>query len=391
MNIKNSKKSQELKPSMILILIILLFIAYIILIPPETREEILGESNGTSNGSSSQSSVSSVLISRTPGEINRIDQDSIEHPMPMLYLYAKPEPKELFYLNAFSVERSFFSEESSTLGFHIENPEDVEQAYLTFNVKDSKGITTIILNNYTIYSDTLSLGSINPIPIRKEYLKENNVLYFRLSKPFIFSKNKLQVENLKIVANVLKKDMLNAKTTFMIYNNEFKNLESAKLYFTTSCDINQIGKLIIKLNNQIVHEGAPACNNLNVIEVSQSKILEGENTLEFSLDKGSIKIDGLKLVTKLKEPSYPLYYFQVSEEQKELLDSKDAILKLEFPDDLKERKLVINLNGIKIDIESHDRYYTYKVNSFLREGNNYLKIEPISDDLRIEHLEIALE
>ncbi len=389
MSMPNSKRGQELKPSMIVVLIILLFIAYLLLIPPEARDEILGSDNETT--SSNVSTVNSnTLLSRSPGKINKIDQDSIEHPMPMLYLCAESLPQEIFYLNSFYTDRSFFSEKSNEVRFLLDNPEEVEKAYLSFKVDESKGITNIILNGYTIYSDKLHSGSINPIEIPAKYLQKENTLAFKLGKPFIFFKSKLKLNDLKIIANILKKDSLTAKTGFMLYEKEFNNLKSAKLYFITTCDINKVGKLTIKLNNQIVHESTPACNNLNVIEISQSRILEGENNLEFSLEKGVLKIDELKLVTKLKEASYPLYYFQVSKEQIDSLNSKDAILKVEFPDDLKNRRLIVNINGIKTDIETSDRIYTYKVNSFLREGNNYLKIEPVSEEVNILHLEIYI-
>ncbi|MDN5327897.1 MAG: hypothetical protein PWP03_535 [Candidatus Woesearchaeota archaeon] len=398
MNLLNNKKGQaqelvtDLKPSMIIVLIILLFLAYLIMIPPESRDKIIGNNTITNTDNSENThSSSNILLSKSPGEITKLDYNSVEHPMPMLYLYANPQPKEIFFLNSFYTERSFFSEDLNEVRFVLENPDDIEKAYLSFKTEESKGVTTIILNGYTLYSDKIPLGNINPIEIPKGYLRKENVLVFKLRKPFIFSKNKLKIEDLKIIAQVLEKENLQAKTSFTLFGKEFSNLDSAKLYFTTSCDINDIGKLTIRLNNQIIHESTPACNNLNVIEISHARILEGENTLEFSLDKGKIRIDQLKLLTKLKQPSYPLYYFQVSQEQIDSLKTKNAYIKFEFPDDLNRKRFVFNINGIKTDIETTNMQYTYKINSFLREGNNYLQLEPISDDLNIVHLEIYIK
>jgi hypothetical protein len=389
---KLSNKAQGTKVSMLVVIILGLFLLYLLFLPSDARDKLLfNETSEKDPRNDEKPEASRLLLSRTPGEIASLQQESVDHPLPTIFLTAQREAKQLLFFPALAFERTFSSSTQFPLAFLVPESDRIESPYLSFTADKCKGIVTMKLNNHIVFSDRVSSGTIDPIPINPDHFLGSNVLSFELSRPFIFTKNYCRLTNVRVVANTIKEDRLAASSSFMIGKNEYDYFESARLIFVPSCSQASIGRMRIKVNNIVIYEGIPSCEALNSIEISKSMVRQGDNKIDFELSSGTARIENMKIATRLSSPTNPLYYFQVSDEQMELLRTKKAVLKFEFPDDLSERRLVANLNGHRIDINTREREYTYVVTQMLRSENNYLEIIPRTERVNIFRITVEIE
>lgn len=389
-----NKKSQSHIPangaSLLILLMLGFILLYIFLIPPEAREELLNITSDE-NDTNGDNGYSEILLSKSPGELFNPSQNIIDHPIPDIYLFEESRGIDLFSIDHFYIERGAFSDEKRNLTFSYSNPENIKEAYLGFNVINCKGILSISFNNNLLTAREFSQGSIEPIKIESYLFDTKNTLTFELSKPKFLGKNSCELANLRVVSNILNPSYLSSQSSFTINNDEYENTRRVRLYFVPTCTQSGVGKVSIQINNKAVYDSTPVCNNMNAVELNKDLLLEGSNSITFALSNGKVAINQIYIQTELKESINPVYYFQVNNEQMEALKSKRAILKVEFADDFNDYDFVANLNGIKIDIESDGREYSYVVTNFLREGSNYLKIIPKSERLNIADIRIYIE
>ncbi|HDP73944.1 MAG TPA: hypothetical protein ENN46_03265, partial [Candidatus Woesearchaeota archaeon] len=361
---KLSNKAQDVKVSTLIVIIMGLFLLYLVFLPPEARDKLLfNETQENDEANNDKPDPSRLLLSRTPGEVASLQETTIDHPVPAIFLTSQREAKQLLFFPALSIERTFSSSSFFPLAFLVPESDRIESPYLSFTADRCRGIVTIKLNNQVVFSDRISSGTPDPIPMNPDLFQSSNVLSFELSRPFIFTKNHCRLTNVKVAADTIKTERLRASSSFVIGRSEFDYFESARLVFVPSCSQFSIGRMTVRVNNIVIYEGVPSCEALNSIEISKSMIRQGDNTIDFELSSGTARIDNMKITSRLTSPTNPLYYFQVSDDQINQLRTKKAVMKFEFPDDLSERRLVANLNGHRIDIDTRDREYTYVVTS----------------------------
>ena len=92
-----------------------------------------------------------------------------------------------------------------------------------------------------------------------------------------------------------------------------------------------------------------------------------------------------------EEETFPLYYFEITEEQWDDLrnDEKDAILFMRFAG---EADLIVDINNRFLTVDTRNERtdrFRQDVTRFVEEGNNYLELEP-RRDTRIVDLELFL-
>jgi hypothetical protein len=172
-----------------------------------------------------------------------------------------------------------------------------------------------------------------------------------------------------------------AQNTFTISDTEKENLDTAFMDFYPICDQRTVGVLTIELNGKIIYSSAPACDSLNRQDLYAEDLRTGKNTVVFRIDRGSYRIENIRVRTILKTVKAHIEFFHVkSSLYNDVLDKeRQVILRIEFIDDNKPKRAELNLNGRKDMIDQRDSEYERDVSSWIKEGNNYLELKPLTE------------
>ena len=147
---------------------------------------------------------------------------------------------------------------------------------------------------------------------------------------------------------------------------------------------------------------------------------DGENIIEFRIDKGNYQIEDLKLKIKLGEAEFPRYNFEVDDDTyfeiftecydaciddceddcgsnedcdelcvndcRDECDRKEVVIKLKFDGEERARG-AITINEFQINFNTVDSKYERTITESIRRGDNVIKIIPKSEfeiiDLRV--------
>ncbi len=396
MNNKKAQGTSAASATGFIALVVGLIILYIIFLPPEERAELLGE-NETVAEEEKEVSVEdeeSILLLEYPGRIDYLKEKEYEHDISAFKLYKTINAQELDTINPFIIRHGLFDEVKKEVPFKIKDLKNTENVLLSFTAKKYKGILTIKLNEINIFENEITTSNPKPIKLKKEYLEENNVLEFSVSGTGakFWSTNIYSFDDIKIVGDVADISRQESKNIFFVSENEKLNLERAKLRFWPECEQEDVGKLNILINYQDVFSGVPDCKTINMYSFSPTVLHKGDNNIVFKTDKGSYLIEQIKITTDLRELTYPTYYFEINESTYDKIknDTHDIKLILEFVDDKRDKVMNLNINNRMIYVDTEEADYYKNIDDYAKEGNNFIKIEPLSM-LDIVELRIELE
>ena len=320
--IKWEKRGQAAAGAAILLAIIAgALILFVILIPPSERAELLGPdgTSGTSRTGSSGTAVSGVLLlTASQGKIDYFAENKIEHPLPSVNVYTQTESKVLGEKNTAYAKRGAFSEKNSPFTFVLPRVDLTENVLLSFTVVDSEGSIIITLNGEELFTGEVEKGTISPIRVPQNLLREENEMVFAVSSPGIafWATNEVSLKNIRMVGDVTQTEAQSSRQVFLISETEKRNMESVKLKFQPNCNGNEVGVLRITLNGNEIYSGVPDCGVALVpIEFSPGVINAGENMVEFTAERGTYVLAYVLIESKLKEIDFPTYYFELSSEQ----------------------------------------------------------------------------
>ena len=312
-----NKKAQASAAAALIAIVAALIVLYIIFNPPEERAKILGEPTTTPGQRPPGAQENLSLLLEYPGTIFKQDGKEIEHLIPSLNLGIKTEAAILKSAQSMFMQRALFKDIKENITFDIEDVDDVENALLNFYVKESSGRLIITLNEKEIYNSELAIGNIEPIKIIKENLKNGeNILEFSASSIGIlfWKSNEYTIESIQITADLISREGLSSENIFLASENEKENLDEVYLKFVPECIPAQVGKLNVEINTFNIYSAIPDCGKVTPnIYFSPAYIKKGENIITFQTDKGNYIIDLIKLMSRLKEARYPVYYFQISD------------------------------------------------------------------------------
>ena len=396
----SSKKGEAPGPTgtqaaTLVVLITILIIFYLLFIPPDVRDEILEGTGENISDDSSSSNGNKTLLLETPGTLEEMEERDIEHLINAVYLFATEESKILEKVPALSVKNSWFTEKEAEFTFDIDDVENVENVLLSFVAEDRKGILTIMLNDAEVYSGEIDSVNFEPMTLKEKYLEEGeNVLKLSVSDVgWAFWKvNKYQLKSIQINADVTDISDQLSKNIFIVSTTEKNNVERSVMRFTPDCLPGQVGTLNVFVNGHSIYSSVPDCGAPTAIEFLPDVLRVGENQLMFRTDDGNYLVDLIKITSEMKQSFQPVYYFDVDED--EFADIKDedidVMLELTFTDNKELKQGTININGVETSIYQTERVYDKKINDWIVEGSNSIKILP-EDRLEITQLEVVKE
>ena len=396
MNNKKAQGTSAASATGFIALVVGLIILYIIFLPPEERAELLGENETVEEEEEevSEEAEENILLLEYPGRLDYLKEKEYEHDISPFYLSKTINAQELDTINPFVIRHGLFDEVKKEVPVKISDLKNTENILLSFTAKKYSGLLTIKLNNINIFESEITTSNPKPIKLKKDYLEEDNVLEFSVSGigARFWSTNIYSLDDIKIVGDVADISKQESKNIFFISEDEKLNLERAKLRFLPNCKPEDAGKLDVLINYQEVFSGVPDCGGINVYSFSTNVLHTGDNNLVFKTDKGSYLVEQIKVQTSLKELTYPTYYFEINETTFEKIenDTYDIKLVLEFVDDKRDKIMNLNINNRMIYVDTDEADYYKNIDGYAKEGNNFIKIEPLSM-LDIIELKVELE
>jgi hypothetical protein len=389
-----NKRGQSAAGAAVLLAIIAgLLIMFIILIPPQDRAELLGEQSSGGTSGSSSGTISNYM-SVSPGKIDHLAKDEIEHNIPSVTVHTDIESKILAEKNIAYAKRGLFSNNPSVLKFSVPDLANTQSVYLNFNVEAISDKLIVSVNGEQVYNDEAKAGDSLTIMVPKNILINDNEISFTASSPkFVFwATNEISLSNIKVVVDATNLEGQMAKSTFLISEEEKSNLEKVVLKFQPDCKYGEAGRLHVYLNGEEVYSGFPDCDLAMVpIDISASKVNTEGNELMFKVDKSTYFLSHIVLLSKLKEIDYPTYYFQLSEEKyNNIVNSSYKVrVKMSFVDVDARKYGDLTINGHVIPFDTKAITYTADVTDYVVRGANAVKIKP-GKTLEVRELRVDL-
>ena len=315
-----------------LIVVIAAFILiFIILLPSEEREKLLEDSSSTSV--SEREELLGVLLEERPGTITKLREREFEHRIPSFNLFTEKEDAILKKVDSVFIESSGIS--SRTIPLFVQ--ENTENGRLSFAVNDYEGRLTVRLNDDEIFRGEIT-SVMEPLSIGN--LGRENIIEFSVDSPpkWQFWKNNFyDIRNVQIAATVSKLENREAINTFFVSKEEadVENIEEAFIIYLVDCRVNEVSRLEISLNSNLLSSKVPDCGNLEKTFIDPEDFVEGKNELRFVSEEGRYLIDQIFVKTKLKKPIFPVYFFDINRTQFERIEnnSLNATITLKFIDD----------------------------------------------------------
>ncbi len=369
-------------------IILVLFIFYILFLPPEERKSLLDEGTLTAPG---DSAIGNKLLDVAPGRLTFTDKKVIDHSIPNIYLESARESVILAQENPFTIYKGLFGEQKKRMVFSVDNLNNLESVMLGFSAPYRKGILTITLNGMPVFENAVPVQNVPPIVLPKSLIREANELEFSVQGSW-FQRKKFELSDIKVVGELTDAARQRAESSFTISPTEFDNLESVFLDFFPICDQSQVGIMTVGLNGKLLFAAPPACDSLNRQEVFKEDLNEGKNTIYFQIDRGSYRIEQVRVRSTLKPVQSYIQYFDVKQSlYNDVLDKKrKVILKIEFVNDGLSKRADVSVNGKLLSLDQKTNVFERDVSTAMREGNNYLEIRPLSE-MNIVRVEARVE
>lgn len=368
-----------------------LIILYILFLDPEQREELLETDSDGKRKSNDDDLVTAILLDEDPGTLDRLQDDEFEIDIPAFNLFRSTDAKEIEAYNDFSIRNGWFDKKTVEKTFIIDDLANTNDIVLSFLAKNHKGTLAITLNSELIYENPLETQNVLPVKLRKKYLKKGeNTITFSVSPVGIafFRTNEYNLENVRVIADITDISRQQTRNIFTIEPWKYNNLDKATIKFDPECRQETVGVLDVIINDINIFSGIPDCGILNKYLVPIGTFNAGVNDVVFKTNQGSYIVDQIKIDLELEEITSPLYWFDVSEDlfRNVTADEVDVNLTLLFIDDDEEKLLDINVNGRMTRVDQEEPVYNRRLNSWIEEGRNYIKLIPKKNKVDIVNI-----
>ena len=390
----STKRGQSAAGAAVLIAIIAaLIVGFVILIPPQERAKLLDE--GITNDSSTVPGiVEKKLLAVSPGRIDYLSEKDVEHPIPVVNIYARTEAKVLAEKNVAYAKKGVFSEQTDVLTVVVPDLKHTEHMLVSLDVKEADGKLVVLFNGEEVFNDDVGAGSLAPITIPQNLLKEENIVAFAVSSPGLsfWRTNEVSLDSIKVVADVTSVEAQSSRNVFLVSETEKDNLRKALLKFQPSCNFQEVGLLDVSINGKLVYSSVPDCDlDVITIEFAPETLNQGENEVVFRTEKGDYLLTHVMVKSELKDVEFPTYYFDLKyEEYRAVVDGDKRVrLTLSFVDVVARKFGDAEVNGHKRYFDTKEVSYVLDLSEDIVQGTNSVKIKP-RKTLEVRELRVDL-
>lgn len=386
---RGKKAQSAVEVSVLIFLIAVAMVGYIILLPQEDREELLGEGTSSGTGESDESSSSSqTLLSESPGEVSSSKSSTQTRSLEPIRLYSTTESNSKSLASSLSVSRNFLQNNYKTITFNVDNMESLEALQLLFLITDSKGDLRVTLNDQLIYEGELTSNDL-PLELPLDSIEEEgNVI--TLSTNFawnIFSPKYYLLQDIQLLQDYTVADT-SAARTFSV--EDPSEVSSATLNYFITCNADEDGILTISLNSREVFSDKIFCEYLNERELSLDEdYLQTTNSLKFEITDGDYNIEELDLAIKSKSRDYPSFSFDVDSDLYQEINSgaKEVYVKMSFADASSEKSGTILIQEYSFSFNTESDSYEKEISSYIDDGANTITLQPTAN-FEIDNLKV---
>ncbi|MBU0929939.1 MAG: hypothetical protein KJ623_02610 [Nanoarchaeota archaeon] len=387
---KNKRAQESGSAIAVLVLLIALFmLLYVLLLPPEQREDILNQTI-SKNGDSNQINPV-VLLSESPGELFPNKEGNIKHDISSLNIFVKDEPQTNRLANALEISRSLFSSKPQTVTFQIDDLTNIKSVILFFSVAKASGNLQIWLNDNIVLDKKVE--GVQTIELPTNYLKRNNILELKVSGPglLFFTKNSYELEDIGIKETF---EVINPKEEriFTISETEKAGLQKAILKYQIYCNGLDNGNTDFKIllnDKQVISKIISCIGGSEEVELPNENIKEGTNKLTFIIGEGDFLLSQINVETELKEKSNPTYHFDINNDDYDNIINGGADVTLRITG-AKTKKANLIINDKKILMDTSDDTFSKDIRDYVNEGDNFIKIIPINT-FTMDLLEVKIQ
>ena len=387
-----SKAQSGLNAAILVAIIAGLIILYIVFLPSSEREKIIQEKTSKSAAEEVQSNI---LLKAFPGSLSTSSSLESEKSIPNIFLVETTNAKELEKVNPFIVRNGWFDKKTKKIDFSLEDPDNTDNAVISFTAKKRRGILAIKLNGVTVFENELASDIAEPVSLDSKLLQKSNSLEFSVSSvgTKFWTTNEYSLENVRIIGDITDTSRQESTNIFTLSDSEFASMDKATLKFIPYCgNVNELGTLDIFANNKKLFSSVPVCDNPYKQSIPKSALNDGENNIIFKTNKGSYSVEQVRIALEFKESAIKTYFFEINQKTFNEIrdDDKDVELSIRFAED-KARKLAkLDVNGHIENIETDKELFTKNIDSKVSEGNNFVRLEPL-DDIEVAELKIELK
>jgi hypothetical protein len=387
------RKAQGMNAAILIAVIAGLIMLYIIFLPSVEREKLLEKDD-----SRDVSDEDRILLLENVGQLTVGENLEDRKDIPHVFLFETTNAKELAKENPFIVRRGWFDKQEKEMPFSLFDLTNTENVFLSFTIRESKGVLSISLNNNLVFEGEVTTANIDPIKLDKRLLQEQNTLLFKVSPVGLkfWRTNLYSLESVKVVGDITDRTKQESQNIFTLSNDEYENIKEAELQFVPYCSAeSKVGILEIFVNNRNIFSAVPVCEDPYKQIIPEGILNEGQNKVVFKTNRGSYSVEQIFVDFEYEKTRAKTYFFEINETLfEDILDSKDPVsLQLEFVDDDEEKRGVLDINGHlrsfdqEIKQDNTDKFFSMDITGFIQRGNNYVRIEP-ETELNIVELKV---
>ena len=370
-----------------------LIILYIIFLPAAEREKLINERED--NTGTGQEAKSNYLLQVFPGSLSSASNLENEKTIPNMFLVETTNAKELENINPFIVRNGWFDKKEKKIDFELDDIDNTDNVILSFTTKKRQGTLTITLNGVVIFENEIATETIEPVRLSKKLLSKSNSLDFAVSSvgAKFWTTNEYSLENVKIIGDITDTSKQESTNLFTIGDAEFSSMEKASLKFIPYCsNVNMLGTLDIWVNNRKIFSLVPVCDRPYRQDIPKSALSEGENNIVFKTNKGSYSVEQIKIALDFKEPTTKTYFFEINQSLFKKVKSGDKSIQatIKFADDKKQKNAKLDVNNKLETIQTDKMTFTRIINNKVSEGNNFIRLEPLQEDLGVVELRVEI-
>lgn len=395
MNKKGQLSEGRTIASLILVIAILM-ILYILFIPPQARDDLLGPTDINFNDSDRDGRGRLELLSQSPGLVSPTREFGIVHQIPSVNLFVKSEPKVFSLAQSLSVKNGLFTKAFPSTSFDVDDA-DLKRVALVFSVRDPSGELRLSLNGNQFYAEDLEASGVKVIEIPLNLIRNRNTLDFEVSSPGLafWKTNKYALSDVTLREEF---ERINSQESrqFTITSDEKDSLESAELSYFQFCNLrlpDQTTTLRIYLNDESVFSGLTRCiSTKQTHEVDIADLNSGTNDVRFVLENGDFTLNEIKLETISDEAKRPTYTFSLSKKQFEDIQDgdRDIYLEMFFEEQERAKRARVTVNEADIILNTEENSFEYNLEDDVERGTNFIRISP-SNTFNIVGLKVVLD
>lgn len=375
--------------SVLIFLIGLFMLGYIILLPEENRNELLGIGGGEEGQEEEDVAGAETILSVAPGLLSTSKSAVTTVTLDPIHLYSSTESNTEVLLSSMLVSRSVIQNNYKQVSFDVDK-DALESLSLLFLVTESKGNLIIELNGNVVYEGDASSAQLPLVLPLSELVEEGNLLKFYTDSPGwnIFSTHHYTLQDIQLVEDFTVADTTATRTLGVV---EPSDIKAASLSYFVTCNSDEDGVLGISLNGREVFSDRVFCSYRTKRSLSlDPSSLSSTNTLLFEITEGDYHLDQLNVQLTRKERAYPSYQFELDEElyNSLALGEKDLVLKLSFADVASHETLVL-INEYSFRVDTSATSYEKDISNFVSQGSNVITLQP-ENSFELDNLKVSV-